>query len=64
MGVGEMEGCREGEELCMGGGGGWEKNVRGEQKKRNEGERKLSLHCSWHFMSSTLKNVSTPKLRV
>ena len=22
MGVGEMEGCREGEELCMWGGGG------------------------------------------
>lgn len=63
MGVGEMEGCREGEELCMGGGGVVGRKMSG-GSKRNERERKLSLHCSWHFMPSTLKNVSTPKLRV
>ena len=35
MGVGEMEGCREGEELCMG-GGGWlgEKCQGGAEEKK------------------------------
>lgn len=34
MGVGEMEGCREGEELCMWGGGGVGRKMSGGGRRK------------------------------
>ena len=38
MGVGEMEGCREGEELCMGGGVVGRKMSGGSRRKEMKGK--------------------------